>query len=89
MSEDRKSNEYLAQEISYVKERLVSIEKKLDEKYVSHETFDLVVKGLRADIISNKISSEEADTRLIKTAMFFATPLYISVIALLFKILFN
>lgn len=75
MSEQAKSNELLAQEIAYIKDRLSSIEKKLDEKYVSHETFDLVVAGLR-----------QADNTIIKTAIFFATPLYAGVIALLFKI---
>lgn len=82
-----KSTEFLAQEISYMKDRLLSIEKKLDEKYVSHETFDLVITGIRLSITEARKSSEEADTRLIKTAMFFATPLYIAVIGLLFKIL--
>jgi len=86
---EQKSNELIALEITLVKDRLLSIEKKLDEKYVSHETFDLVITGLRTAISESRKSSEEADTRLIKTAMFFATPLYISVIALLFKILFN
>jgi len=86
---ETKSTEFLAQEISYMKDRLLSIEKKLDEKYVSHETFDLVITGLRLAISESRKSSEEADTRLIKTAMFFATPLYIAVIGLLFKILFN
>ena len=84
---EAKSTEFLAQEISYMKDRLLSIEKKLDEKYVSHETFDLVITGIRLSITEARKSSEEADTRLIKTAMFFATPLYIAVIGLLFKIL--
>jgi len=86
---EAKSTEFLAQEISYMKDRLLSIEKKLDEKYVSHETFDLVITGIRLSITEARKSSEEADTRLIKTAMFFATPLYIAVIGLLFKILFK
>lgn len=78
MSEQAKSNELLAQEITYIKDRLSSIEKKLDEKYVSHETFDLVVKSL-----------QEADKKIINTAMFFAAPLYAGVIGLLFKIFTN
>ena len=86
---ESKSTEFLTQEISYVKDRLSAIEKKLDEKYVSHETFDLIITGLRTAISEYRKSSEEADTRLIKTAMFFAAPLYVSVIGLLFKILFN
>jgi len=84
-----KSTEFLAQEISYMKDRLLSIEKKLDEKYVSHETFDLVITGLRTAVSESRKSSEEADTRLIKTAMFFATPLYIAVLGLVFTTLFN
>lgn len=45
-----KSNELLTQEISYMRERLEAIEKKLDEKYVSHESFDLVIKSIHADV---------------------------------------
>ncbi len=79
MSEQQtKSNELLAQEIAYIKDRLSSIEKKLDEKYVSHETFDLVIEGLR-----------ESDKKIINTAMFFAAPLYAGVIGLLFKLFSN
>lgn len=79
MSEQQtKSNELLAQEITYIKDRLSSIEKKLDDKYVSHETFDLVITGLR-----------ENDKKIINTAMFFAAPLYVGVIGLLFKMFTN
>ena len=84
--EQKTSNELLAQEINYIKERLGSIEKKLDEKYVSHETFDLTITSLLRAIESNRTSFEQADTRIIRTAMFFATPLYAAVIALLFKL---
>jgi len=87
--EKQPTNELLAQKMQQVETRLVMIEKKLDEKYVSHETFDLIITGIRLSITESRKSSEEADTRLIKTAMFFATPLYISIIALLFKILFK
>lgn len=69
-----KSNELLAQDITYMKDRLSAIEKKLDEKYVSHETFDLVISGL-----------QKADSKIIYTALFLATPVYGAIIALLFK----
>lgn len=69
-----KSNELLTQELTYIKERLGNIEKRLEEKYVSHETFDLTVHSLQS-----------ADSKIINTAMFFAAPLYAGIIALLFK----
>lgn len=69
-----KSNELLAQDISYIKKDISDIKTKLEEKYVSHETFDLTIKSLQA-----------ADSKIINTAMFFATPLYAGLIALLFK----
>lgn len=71
---EQKSNELLAQDITYMKDRLSAIEKKLDEKYVSHETFDLVVEGL-----------QKADSKIIYTALFLAAPVYGAIIALLFK----
>lgn len=70
-----KSNELLAQDISYIKKDLADIKTKLEEKYVSHETFDLTIKGL-----------QQSDAKIINTAMFFAAPLYAGIIALLFKI---
>lgn len=70
-----KSNEILAQDISYIKQDIIEIKKKLDEKYVSHETFDLTIKAL-----------QQADTKIVNTAMFFAAPLYAGIIALLFKL---
>lgn len=70
-----KSNEILAQDISYIKADILEIKKKLDEKYVSHETFDLTVKALQS-----------TDSKIINTAMFFAAPLYAGIIALLFKL---
>ena len=79
MSEQQtKSNELLSQDIAYIKSDILEIKRKLDEKYVSHETFDLVIKGL-----------QEADTKIVKTAMFFAAPLYAGVIGLLFKLFSN
>jgi len=83
--EQSQSNELLAQKLQQVESRLVTIERKLDEKYISHETFDLVVTGIRLAISESRRSSEEADTRLIKIAMFFATPLYLGIVALLFN----
>lgn len=73
-----KSNELLAQEIGYVKERLVSIEKKLDEKYISHETFDLTVNAINKSVQT-----------VIYTGLFLMTPIYGAVVALLFKIFTN
>lgn len=75
---ENKSNEILAQDISYIKADILEIKKRLDEKYVSHETFELVVSDLR-----------KADSRIINTAMFFATPLYAAVIALIVKMFLN
>lgn len=75
---EQKSNEVLAQDIAYIKADILEIKRRLDEKYVSHETFELVIADLR-----------KADSRIITTAMFFATPLYAGVIALLFKIFTN
>lgn len=78
MSESQKSNEVLAQDIAYIKSDILEIKRRLDEKYVSHETFELVISDLR-----------KADSRIISTAMFFATPLYGAVIALIFKLFLN
>lgn len=72
---NEKSNEILAQDISYIKSDILEIKRRLDEKYVSHETFELVISDLR-----------KADSRIISTALFFAAPLYAGVIALLFKL---
>ena len=75
MSEQQKSNEALAQDIKYIQEDLKEIKRRLDEKYVSHETFDLTVQSLNQSI-----------TTVVKTGMFIITPIYIAVIGLLFKI---
>jgi len=77
-----KSNELLTQEITYVKERLEAIEKKLDEKYVSHESFDLVVKSLQEAI---RLQDRKSNS-IINGALILATPIYGAVITLLFKI---
>lgn len=68
-------HELLAQDISYIKKDILEIKSKLDTKYVSHETFDLTIRSL-----------QQADSKIINTAMFFATPLYAGIIALLFKL---
>jgi len=49
-----KSNELITQEISFMNQRLESIEKKLDEKYISHETFDLVINNIHEEITELK-----------------------------------
>lgn len=74
----QKSNEVLAQDIAYIKSDILEIKRRLDEKYVSHETFELVIADLR-----------KADSRIISTAMFFSAPLYTGVIALLIKMFLN
>lgn len=72
---NEKSNELLAQDINYMKERLSAIEKKLDEKYVSHETFDLTVNAINKSVQT-----------IVYTGLFLATPVYGAVIALVFKV---
>jgi len=86
---EEKSTELIALEITLVKDRLLSIEKKLDEKYVSHETFNLVINGLRSSMHEIAKSSLEADSRMVKAAMFFAIPIYGAVVTLLFKLFVN
>ncbi len=79
MSEStQKSNEILAQDIAYIKSDILEIKRRLDEKYVSHETFELVISDLR-----------KADSRIISTALFFTTPLYAAVITLIVKMILN
>lgn len=80
-----KSNEQLDVDIQYIKDDIKEIKRKLDEKYVSHETFDLVIKSINNLILANKKTAEEADSRIIKTAMFFATPIYGAVVLLVIK----
>lgn len=75
---EQKSNEALAQDIKYIQEDLKEIKRRLDEKYVSHETFDLTVKSLN-----------QAISTVIKVGMFIITPVYAAIIALLFKIFTN
>lgn len=77
-NEQQKSNEVLAQDISYIKADILEIKRRLDEKYVSHETFDLTVTS-----INNAMST------MVKVAMFVITPIYAAVVALLFKIFVN
>ena len=78
MSEQTKSNEALAQDIKYIQEDLKEIKRRLDEKYVSHETFDLTVQSLNQSI-----------TTVVKTGMFIITPIYVAVIGLLIKLFVN
>lgn len=70
-----KSNEILAQDISYMKDDIRDIKKKLDTKYVSHETFDLAIK-----------SQNDSIRTIVYAGMFLVTPIYGAIIALLFKI---
>jgi len=77
-----KSNEILAQDITYIKEDLASIKKSLETKFVSHENFDLQIKAIYAAL---KIQNEKSGS-IIKGALILATPIYSAVIALLFKI---
>lgn len=75
MTEQTKSNEALAQDIKYIQEDLKEIKRRLDEKYVSHETFDLTVQSLNQSI-----------TTVVKTGMFIIAPVYAAIVGLLFKI---
>ena len=77
MAEER-TNQLLAQDIQYIKADILEIKKKLDEKYVSHETFDLTVASLN-----------QAISMVVKVGLFIITPIYAAVIALLFKIFTN
>lgn len=83
-----KSNEQLELDIQYIKDDIKEIKKKLDEKYVSHETFDLIIKNVHDLIAANKKYAEDADSRIIKTALYFATPLYAGVITAILKLFF-
>ena len=69
-----KSTELLSQQLTYVETRLVAIEKKLDEKFVSHETFDLTVKSINSAV-----------SLVVKAGLFLAVPIYGAVITLVFK----
>ena len=71
---EEKTNQLLAQDIQYIKADILEIKKKLDEKYVSHETFDLTVQSLNSAI-----------SMVVKVGLFIITPVYAAVIALLFK----
>lgn len=73
-----KSNEALSQDIQYIKEDIKDIKKKLDEKYVSHETFNLSVEALNKSIQT-----------VIYTGLFLLTPIYGAVVALIFKLFTN
>lgn len=64
-----------ATDIEYIKKDIAEIKKKLDEKYVSHETFDLSVNSL-----NNAIGW------IVKAGIFIIAPIYAAVITLLFKI---
>jgi len=82
---EAKSNELLAQDISYIKKDLADIKTKLEEKYVSHETFDLTVNSLNMAIKTSSEASQSAIKLIAKIGLFIITPIYGAVIALLFK----
>lgn len=65
----------LAKDIEYIKQDIKIINDKLDQKYVSHETFDLTVNSLN-----------KAIGWIVKIAIFVITPIYGAVVALLFKV---
>lgn len=65
----------LAKDIEYIKQDIKIINDKLDQKYVSHETFDLTVNSLNTAI-----------GWIVKIAIFVITPIYGAVVALLFKV---
>ena len=75
MSGEQKTAELLAQDIQYIKLDILEIKRRLDEKYVSHETFDLTVQSLN-----------QAISMVVKVGLFIITPIYAAVIALIFKI---
>lgn len=75
---NEQSVDLLAQDIQYIKEDIKLINEKLDKKYVSHETFDLTVKSINGAIQA-----------VVKTGMFIITPVYVALIGLLIKILFQ
>lgn len=77
-TEKQKTAELLAQDIQYIKLDIVEIKRRLDEKYVSHETFDLTVQSLNSAI-----------SMVIKVGLFIITPVYAATIALLFKMFSN
>lgn len=68
------SNELLASDIQNIKDDIKEINLKLDSKYVSHETFKLTVEAINSSI-----------TLLVKVGLFLITPVYIAVVALVFK----
>lgn len=67
--------EVMLKDIEYIKKDIKEINEKLDNKYVSQETFSLTVES-----INNAISW------IVKIAIFVLTPVYGAIIALLFKV---
>ena len=65
----------LALDIEYIKKDIKTINDKLDNKYVSHDTFDLTISSLN-----------KAIQTVIYIGAFLLTPVYGAIIALLFKI---
>lgn len=65
----------LQKDIEYIKQDIKIINEKLDQKYVSHETFDLTISSLNTAI-----------GWIVKIGIFIITPVYGAVVALLFKV---
>ncbi len=77
-----KSNEILAQDIAYIKEDLADIKKKLDTKYVSHETFEITMLDINKQMQLERKRLDDAG-KLVLAAIL---PIYGAVIGLLFRI---
>lgn len=75
MKDSAGKHEILQADINRIKDDIKEINLKLDMKYVSHETFKLTVEAINASI-----------TTLVKIGLFLVTPVYIAVVALVFKV---
>jgi len=56
-----KSNEVLTYSMENIEKEIIAINKKLDTKFVSHETFELVITDLRKNI--DVITSDLSDVK--------------------------
>ena len=74
MESNSKSNEVLENDITNIKDDIKEIKKKLDEKYVSHESFNLAVNAINV-----------STALVVKVGLFLITPIYIAVVTLVFK----
>ncbi len=69
-----KSHAVLEQDIAYIKDDIKDIKKKLDNKFVSHETFELATGAINKSVQT-----------IVYVGAFLLTPIYGAIIALLFK----